>query len=77
MDRYEAINKTVDIGTSINEHTQAWSWFKDVNIPIEFDNSATTGALTSQTSNNIGVFGITLNSTTVNLAYTCRIRFLD
>ncbi len=47
MDRYEAINKTVDIGTNINEHTQAWSWFKDVNIPIEFDNSATTGALTS------------------------------
>ncbi len=77
MDRYESINKTVDVGTNINEHTQAWSWFKTVNIPIEYDNSVTTGAVSSQTSGNIAVFGITLNSTTVNLAYTARIRFYD
>ncbi len=77
MDRYESINKTVDLGTNVNEHTQAWSWFKTCDIPIEYDNSATTGALTTQTSNNIAVFGITLNSTTISLGYTCRIRYYD
>ena len=46
MDRYESINKTTDIGTNVNEFTQAWSWFsKELNIPIEFDNTATTGAM--------------------------------
>ncbi len=77
MDRYESINKINDIGTNINEYTQSWSWFKSCDIPIEFDNSVTTGALTSQTSNNIAVFGITLNSTTLSLGYTCRIRYYD
>ncbi len=77
MDRYESINKKTDIGTNVNEFVQAWSWFKDVNIPIEFDNSAATGALTTQRTNNIAVFGITLNSTTISLGYTCRIRYVD
>ncbi len=78
MDRYEAINKQVDIGTNVNEYTQAWEWFsKPLNIPIEFDNSVATGAVSSQTSNNIAVFALTLNSTTISLGYTARIRFLD
>ncbi len=78
MDRYEAINKVNDIGTNVNEFTQAWSWFsKELNIPVEFDNSVATGAVSSQTSNNIAVFGISLNSTTLSLAYTARIRYLD
>ncbi len=78
FDRYESINKTTNIGTNINEHTQAFTFFsKDLNIPIEFDNTATTGAVTTQTSNNIAVFALTLNSTEINLGYTARIRFYD
>ncbi len=78
MDRYEAINKQVDIGTNVNEFVQAWSWFsKELNIPVEFDNSVATGAVSSQTSNNIAVFALTLNSTTISLGYTARIRYLD
>ncbi len=45
-------------------------------IPIEFDNSATTGVITSQRSNNIGVLYIA-EAATVTLDYICRIRYTD
>ncbi len=77
FDRYEAINKTVDVGTNVNQHVQAFTMFKNVNIPIEWDNSVTTGALTSIRSNNIAVFALTLNSTQISLGYTARVRFID
>ncbi len=77
MDRYQSINKVVDVGTNINQFVQAWSWFKELNVSIEFDNSVNTGAVSSQTSNNIAVFALTLNSTQISLGYTARIRFLD
>lgn len=46
------------------------------NIPIEFDDSVTTGALTSVTSNNLGVAAFSQVSS-ANATYTVRIRYLD
>jgi len=77
MDVYKPFNKITDIGTNINEFLDAWVWHKDLNMPIEFDNSFADGRISTIRSSNILVFGLTLNSTTVNLGYTARIRFTD
>ncbi len=37
------------------------SFFKKINIPIEYDNTATTGAISTQRSNNIGVLLLSKN----------------
>ncbi len=39
-------------------HSGPYGLYKACNIPIEYDNSATTGVITSQRSNNIGVLTI-------------------
>lgn len=40
---------------SQGEIVKQYSWYKKCNIPIEYDDSATTGVITSIRSNNLGV----------------------
>lgn len=47
-----------------------------LSIPLEFDNSAATGALTTQRTNNLGVAAISAKGD-VLLALNCRIRYSD
>lgn len=47
-----------------------------LNIPIEYDASASSGALTTIRSNNIFLFCISL-SAKATVSHTCRIRYLD
>ena len=55
-----------------------WAFHKRVNIPIEFDSSAATGAITTITSNNIGVMTIcSAAAVAPSVGYTARIRFRD
>ena len=63
---------------SINygEHIVPFSFFKKCRTPIEFDNSATTGAITTQRSNNFGVLIISRDGT-ATYEYTTRIRYED
>lgn len=61
---------------AFGEVLRAWTWYKKCDIPIEYDNSATTGALTTQRSNNIIGIGFTLNGLATS-AFTCRIRYSD
>jgi len=57
---------------------QSWAFYKKCYIPIEFDNSATTGALTTVRSNNLGMMAISWNtSDSAVIEYTCRIRYTD
>ncbi len=56
------------------EVVKHWEMFKDVNIPIEF--TGTSGAITTITSNNIGVLAITKSGEGV-LNYVSRVRFSD
>lgn len=53
------------------------SFNKKCNIPIEFDASATTGAITTIRSNNIGCMMITDEASTCVLVGVARIRFSD
>lgn len=49
-----------------------------LNLPIEFDNSATTGVITSIRSNNIGLLAMcSTNDNPPVFAYTVRIRYSD
>ncbi len=52
-------------------------FFKQVNIPLEYDNSATTGALTTIRSNNIGVLLISKGGTATTFNSKLRLRFSD
>ncbi len=52
------------------------TFFKKVNIPIEYDNSATTGVITSVRTNNIGVLTISKEELT-NFRSKMRLRFSD
>jgi len=50
--------------------------YKKCHLPIEFDNSATTGAITTIRSYNVGVLGVS-TAGLVNIEYTTRIRYTD
>ncbi len=52
-------------------------FFKQVNITLEYDNSATTGVLTSIRSNNIGVLVISKQGTATTFNSKLRLRFAD
>lgn len=55
-----------------------FEWYKKVDIPIEYDASVATGALTSIRSNNI--FLVTAHSNLADNTYivsgSCRLRFV-
>ncbi len=81
MDRTYSLNRAVAAtdGTNtattpeVNEHDTFW---KDVNIPIEFDNTASAGEITTIRSNNIGILTISKNGIAF-LKSEMRLRFLD
>ncbi len=55
-----------------------WEVSMRLNIPIEFDNSATTGVITSIRSNNIGILGVGFSDSGPSLLrYIARIRYSD
>ncbi len=54
------------------ELQHSFTFFKDVNIPIEF--SSTTGAITEISSNNIGVFLISKDGTSTGVSFDSKIR---
>ncbi len=57
FDRTYAVKCHAGAGNGTNDgfvnDMQAYEWHKDCNIVIEYDNSATTGVITSQRSNNL------------------------
>lgn len=50
--------------------------FSNLNLPIEYDNSATTGALATVRSNNLLVLGISSDQR-ATIRYTARVRYSD
>ncbi len=53
------------------------SFYKNCNIPIEYDNSATTGVLTTIRSNNLGVLILGKEGTILSMLGNMRLRFTD
>ncbi len=82
MDKKMAMAATAGSGRgstdtlSYGENQRWWKMYKSVNIPIEYDSSATTGAITTQRSNNVGVLVIS-ESAKSSIGYIARIRYTD
>ncbi len=62
---------------SYGEVARPWKMGVDLNIPIEFDNSATTGVVTSQRTNSLWVVTQSTTGSVVMSVSTARIRFVD
>ncbi len=81
MDRTYDLNATVGAGDGTTNTFGNWqvndSVFLNVNIPIEYDNSATTGAITTMRSNNIGVLILSKDGALAVMDGKMRIRFAD
>ncbi len=81
MDRTYALNKTVGAGDGTTNIFGEWqindTLFKQVNIPIEYDNSASTGALSTQRTNNIGLLIIGQTGALASFNSKMRLRFSD
>ncbi len=65
--------QAADIFGEVQEH---FEWHKPVNIPIEYDATAATGAIGTQRSNNIGVLVISGEARS-SISYNARIRYTD
>ncbi len=80
MDRTHTITSPSGIAgpvTGLNQYED--SFYTKCNIPLEFDNSATTGALTTIRSNNLGVLLISKTGDATGCAFDSkfRLRFSD
>ncbi len=80
MDRNYDLNSAAGGAPNGAESFSEWgmtdTFFKDVNIPIEYDNSVTTGAIGSVRTNNIGVLTISQAGLGVFVS-KMRLRFTD
>lgn len=74
-DKFIELNSQTGIVGAFGEYVAFINWNKKVNIPIEYDSSAATGALTTIRSNNIGLLTI---STSGDIAVDgrCRVRYV-
>jgi len=72
-------NTGAGVATAFNQYVRTWSFNKKCNIPIFYDASATTGALTTIRSNNLFLVAGTAGNTDDVIAVqgTCRLRFSD
>jgi len=59
------------------ENITTGAFYKKCNIPIEYDNSASTGAITTIRSNNIGVLILSKDGNLCTFASKIRLRFSD
>ncbi len=79
MDKTFVLNFTAGNGTGMAEMAKGFQYFKRCNIPIEFDNSATTGVIATQRTNNIGLMTVADGTSTpaALVGYNCRLRYSD
>ncbi len=81
LDRQHDLSATSGSGQNaadvFGEVIQSGTFFKKVNIPIEYDNSASTGAITTIRSNNIGVLLLAKDGNLCTFASKIRLRFSD
>ncbi len=62
---------------SYGEVVIPWKMGVNLNLPIEFDNSATTGAVTTQRSNSLWIVSQSTTGTVVMSVSNARVRFMD
>ncbi len=62
---------------SYGENVVPYFFSKEVDIPVEFDNSFADGRIATIRSNNIGVLAIQGSQALANFEYIARLRFTD
>ncbi len=81
MDRTYTLNAQVGAGDGTTNTFGNFqvndSIFLNMNIPIEYDNSVTTGAIGSMRSNNVGVLILSKDGALVVMDSKMRVRFAD
>lgn len=80
----ETYSMNITAGAGVTGSLEGWEGAehlalnKNCNIVMQYDDSVTTGALTSIRSNNIGIMCISNEATpAMSIAYTVRIRYSD
>lgn len=76
-DQSFSLNSLGGVATDSFESVKTWTINRKVNIPIEYDNSATTGAIGTQRSNSLAIMAIAENGALSNIQYTSRVRYVD
>lgn len=71
---YQTLASMTDNSFSQSEHQQHYTFYKKLNVPIEFD--ATSGAITTIRSNNFGILTIS-KETSPDISSKWRLRFTD
>lgn len=73
------VQSQAGVSAAYAQDVKALDMYRKINIPIEFDASVTTGAITSIRSNNLFLLAGTGNNTDDEVAIngTCRLRFTD
>lgn len=72
------LNSAAGAAAAFSTNTQMISWYKKCNIPIEFDNSAATGAITTIRSNNLFLIaGATIEDDKTTCTGIVRLRYED
>lgn len=66
---------TAGVTTAYNQNARPMDWYKRCNIPITFDNTVTTGAITSTRQNSIFMAQGSGIDNQITFDGTCRIRF--
>ncbi len=79
MDRTYAMYNPAGAGDALDfgEMVVEDKFFKRCDIPVEYNDSATTGVISTMTSNNIGVLALASNGDTCSLDSVMRIRYTD
>ncbi len=77
MDREYNLNPQAGGGTDTGQFGLADTLFHKCSIPVEYDSSVTTGAITSMRSNNIGVLLLSDQGNVVAFESKMRVRFTD
>ncbi len=80
MDRMYTLHKTAGVSFAANIFSEMHindSFYKAVNIPIEWDNTAADGSLATIRSNNIGVLILSSDSNLCSMSGKMRLRFSD
>lgn len=76
MDKEITINQNGGLAAATFENARSFNSYLKCFIPIEYDASSATGAITTQRSNSIAVLAISQNGK-VSLGYNCRVRYSD
>lgn len=77
-DWFFTINPTAGVTTSFNLQRVEFDFYKKLNVPIEFDSTVTTGALTTIRSNNFFLLARSVaNDDVFVMNGLCRIRYVD